>query len=69
MLAEVAACVRDERSYIHGISQFLVKQTLTCDVDDTKPVEFLFVSACAELHCQLVLEEILFFFICEIVEI
>ena len=69
MLAEVAACVRNKRPYIHGVSQLLIKQTLTCDVDDTKPVEFLFVSACAEIHCQLVVEEMLFFFISEIVEI
>ena len=47
---EMPACICHKRSYIHGITQFLVKQPLTRNIDNPKPFEFFFVGTITEIY-------------------
>lgn len=67
-LAEVSLRVREPCTRIDGISEFLISELLTCDIDSLEPVKLLAVIAFTEVYHQFVVEYLFSLYIFEIVK-
>ena len=65
---EVVLGIGQPRSCISSVQQLLRSQHLTGDVDALEPFQFLGFGAFTDIHGQLVVQNFLFFLICQVLE-